>query len=178
MRDVKLIDYLPPVLQDIAEFTAIMKSVQPEINTAWDALNFIMDNQFIDTATEAGVSIWEKESGIVPLAADSLADRKQRLKTAWSKGVVYTVKWLSELLTTYNKNATDKLNILDYTLKAPLTISDDWRSLCDLLRIRLPENIAISPVLILPESVYTHTVGSAVRLSIKRTIVSNSLQKG
>ena len=61
MLDRKLIDYLPPVLQSVMEFAAITGAQQPEIEAAWDALNLVMDNQFIDTATEAGVTVWEKE---------------------------------------------------------------------------------------------------------------------
>lgn len=100
MLDRKLIDYLPPVLQSVMEFAAITGAQQPEIEAAWDALNLVMDNQFIDTATEAGVTVWEKELNIVPLATDTLEDRKQRLKTAWTYGVVYTYNWLVNWLKT------------------------------------------------------------------------------
>ena len=46
----KLIDYLPYVIRDYAEFQGIMGSEQPEIEKAWNTTDDLLDNQFIPTA--------------------------------------------------------------------------------------------------------------------------------
>lgn len=172
MLDRKLIDYLPPVLQRVMEFAAITGAQQPEIDAAWDALNLVMDNQFIDTATEAGVTLWEQELNIVPLASDTLEDRKQRLKTAWTYGVVYTYNWLVNWL----KNSCGKSNplptIKDYTLRVSLPVSVDYLHILDDMRRYISANVLIDPLILLSKIRVPHYTGSAFRHSIKQTLTT------
>lgn len=172
MLDRKLIDYLPPVLQRVMEFAAITGAQQPEIDAAWDALNLVMDNQFIDTATEAGVTLWEQELNIVPLASDTLEDRKQRLKTAWTYGVVYTYNWLVNWL----KNSCGESNplptIKDYTLRVSLPVSVDYLHILDDMRRYISANVLIDPLILLSKIRVPHYTGSAFRHSIKQTLTT------
>lgn len=172
MLDRKLIDYLPPVLQRVMEFAAITGAQQPEIDAAWDALNLVMDNQFIDTATEAGVTLWEQELNIVPLASDTLEDRKQRLKTAWTYGVVYTYNWLVNWL----KNSCGESNplptIKDYTLRVSLPVSVDYLHILDDMRRYVSANVLIDPLILLSKIKVPHYTGSAFRHSIKQTLTT------
>ena len=172
MLDRKLIDYLPPVLQRVMEFAAITGAQQPEIDAAWDALNLVMDNQFIDTATEAGVTLWEQELNIVPLASDTLEDRKQRLKTAWTYGVVYTYNWLVNWL----KNSCGESNplptIKDYTLRVSLPVSVDYPHILDDMRRYISANVLIDPLILLSKIRVPHYTGSAFRHSIKQTLTT------
>ena len=75
----KLIDYLPYVIRDYAEFQGIMGSEQPEIEKAWNTTDDLLDNQFIPTAGNMGLSRWEKILGITPKGTDSLEDRRFRI---------------------------------------------------------------------------------------------------
>ena len=172
MLDRKLIDYLPPVLQRVMEFAAITGAQQPEIDAAWDALNLVMDNQFIDTATEAGVTLWEQELNIVPLASDTLEDRKQRLKTAWTYGVVYTYNWLVNWL----KNSCGESNplptIKDYTLRVSLPVSVDYLHILDDMRRYISANVLIDPLILLSKIRVPHYTSSAFRHSIKQTLTT------
>lgn len=172
MLDRKLIDYLPPVLQRVMEFAAITGAQQPEIDAAWDALNLVMDNQFIDTATEAGVTLWEQELNIVPLASDTLEDRKQRLKTAWTYGVVYTYNWLVNWL----KNSCGESNplptIKDYTLRVSLPVSVDYLHILGDMRRYISANVLIDPLILLSKIRVPHYTGSAFRHSIKQTLTT------
>lgn len=172
MLDRKLIDYLPPVLQSVMEFAAITGAQQPEIEAAWDALNLVMDNQFIDTATDAGVTVWEKELNIVPLAADTLEDRKQRLKTAWTYGVVYTYNWLVNWLKTSCGESTSLPTINDYTLQVSLPVSVDYLHILDDMRRYVAANVLIDPLILLSKIKIPHYTGSAFRHSIKQTLAT------
>ncbi|MFR2022916.1 MAG: hypothetical protein ACLS6C_09965 [Clostridia bacterium] len=64
----KLIDYLPYVIRDYAEFQGIMGSEQPEIEKAWNTTDDLLDNQFIPTAGNMGLSRWERFWGSPPKA--------------------------------------------------------------------------------------------------------------
>lgn len=172
MIDRKLIDYLPPVLQSVMEFAAITGAQQPEIEAAWDALNLVMDNQFINTATEAGVTVWEKELNIVPLATDTLEDRKQRLKTAWTYGVVYTYNWLVNWLKTSCGESTHLPTINDYTLRVSLPVSVDYLHILDDMRRYVAANVLIDPLILLSKIKIPHYTGLAFRHSIKQTLTT------
>lgn len=173
MLDRKLIDYLPPVLQSVMEFAAITGAQQPEIEAAWDALNLVMDNQFIDTATEAGVTVWEKELNIVPLATDTLEDRKQRLKTAWTYGVVYTYNWLVNWLKTSCGESNPPPTINNYTLRVSLPVSVDYLHILDDMRRYVAANVLIDPLILLSKIKIPHYTGSAFRHSIKQTLTTD-----
>ena len=172
MLDRKLIDYLPPVLQRVMEFAAITGAQQPEIDAAWDALNLVMDNQFIDTATEAGVTLWEQELNIVPLASDTLEDRKQRLKTAWTYGVVYTYNWLVNWLKNSCGESSPLPTIKDYTLRVSLPVSVDYLHILDDMRRYISANVLIDPLILLSKIRVPHYTGSAFRHSIKQTLTT------
>lgn len=172
MLDRKLIDYLPPVLQSVMEFAAITDAQQPEIEAAWDALNLVMDNQFIDTATEPGVKLWEQELNIVPLASDTLEDRKQRLKTAWTYGVVYTYNWLVNWLKTSCGENNPLPTINEYTLRVSLPVSVDYLHILDDMRRYVAANVLIDPLILLSKIKVPHYTGAAFRHSIKQTLTT------
>lgn len=96
--DRKLIDYLPPVLRDIAEFKEITRIQQEKIKEAWDALEAVLGNQFIDTATEDGLKMWEKELSIISTNSEPTEVRKKRIKSRWLNQEVYTIGTLREKL--------------------------------------------------------------------------------
>ena len=170
MNDRKLIDYLPPVLQAVLEYVQITATQQPEFELAWDALNFVMDNQFIDTATEEGVAVWEKELNIVPLNTETLEERKQRIKTAWTYGVVYTYNWLVNWLKTSCGDTRRLPTVNEYTLRAALPVSVDYIRILEDMRRYVSANVLIDPLILLTKIDMTHDVGAAFRHSVRQTM--------
>ena len=169
----KLIDYLPPVLREVMEYMAITDAQQPEIEDAWLALNRVMDNQFIDTATEDGVEVWESELNITPLTTDTLEERKDRIKTFWIYGVVYTYNWLvGWLKASCGNRRTLPPVVNDYTLRVALPISVDYISLLESMRRYISANILIDPLILLTAPTLMHYTGAAFRVGIKQTITS------
>lgn len=92
--DRRLLSYLPPVLRDVLEFQTINAANEPEIAVAWDALTLVLANQFLTTADEHGVTVWEQELKIYPKDTDSLDVRKARIKALWNMELPYSVPWL------------------------------------------------------------------------------------
>ena len=52
----KLIDYLPYAMRDFKEYEGIMESEQPEFDQAWNNADDLLNNQFISTAGNVGLS--------------------------------------------------------------------------------------------------------------------------
>ena len=114
--DRKLLDYLPPVLREVLEFQAINGANEPEISLAWDALALVLANQFLETASAHGVSVWEKELGILAKNTDSLESRKTRIKALWNLEMPYTLPWLKNWLDGICGAGNHSENIAGYTL--------------------------------------------------------------
>lgn len=161
MNNRKLIDYLPPVLKSVVELVAIYDAQQPEIEKAWEALRFVMDNQFIDTATDEGVSVREKELNITPYDTDTLEIRKHRIKSVWFCRDVYTYQWLLNWLKSLGGEVSD-CNLNDYTLNVTLLNSYDCIKVLKDIRRDIPSNIIINPTLLLKEDYITIYIGSSL----------------
>lgn len=172
--DRKLIDYLPPVLRSVLEFMAITDAQQPEIEKAWDALQLVMDNQFIDTATEAGVAVWEKELNITPSSTETLEERKQRIKIAWAYGVVYTYNWLVGWLKSSCGEDNPPPTIDNYVLHTVLPVSVDYMHILDDMRRYVAANVLIDPLILLTKIKTPHYVGAAFRRAIRQTMTTLS----
>lgn len=161
--DRRLIDYLPPILQNVIEFKAINAAEQPEFERAWQMVNFIMANQFLDSATEEGVLKWEKELGITPINSETLEQRKMRIKIAWTCGALYTYKWLAKWLQSFNED--NKVSREDYTLNLLLPNHVDYMNIINTLKQCVPANMLLNALVYLEpyepmqisSSVYIHT---------------------
>lgn len=98
------------------EIQAVNGACEPEIASAWDALAEVLDNQFLETAGVSGVSLWEKELGILPKDTDSLAGRKARVKAMWNRETPYTFTWLERWLDGICGPEGHRETLEDYTL--------------------------------------------------------------
>lgn len=125
--DRRLINYLPPVLQEVLEFKAINEANEPEIFLAWDALVLVLANQFLDTADGQGVSMWERELRIYPKDTDTLDVRKARIKAMWNMELPYSLPWLKNWLTSICGPTGHEETISDYTINIQL----DYNTLPD-----------------------------------------------
>lgn len=145
--DRRLIDYLPPALRKVSEFQAINEANEPEISAAWDALDRLMANQFLDSADGAGVSIWEQELGIRPKGTDTLEARKVRIKSMWNLELPYTITWLKQWLSAVADGLPFEAEIRDgYTLNIHTQWDRDEQvgSIKNILERAIPSNIIIN----------------------------------
>lgn len=150
----KLLDYWPPVIRSIRDMQEIARVQQPIIDELWDSVSWLMENQFIDTATEEGVSQWEKELDIVPNSTDTLRQRKARLKIKWVPHNRFTMPWLYEWLCSATGRNDIKYPIVPentYGLLVHLPSDTDWQTIfSDLIRYK-PCNIYLDPHIDLPD---------------------------
>lgn len=144
--DRRLIDYLPPVLRDVLEFSAINNANEPNIKAAWAALERVMANQFLDTADSAGVSIWEQELGIRPKDTDTLEARKVRIKSMWNMELPYTLPWLRRWLSSVSEGLPFETFTQDYILHILTEWDRDGQvdSIKNILEHTVPTNMVIN----------------------------------
>jgi hypothetical protein len=83
----------------------------------WDALDRLLANQFLETADESGVTVWEKELGIHPKDTDTLDERKVRIKSKWALELPYTIAWLRNWLAQLCGADGYDLDIKDYVVR-------------------------------------------------------------
>ena len=122
----KLIDYYPPVIASIAEIQRLMAAYQISVDAMWDAISFLEENQYIETATDEGVRMWEKELGIIPAATDTLNQRKARLRLKWVPSNNFTTKWLHGWLEDVCGTEVQWPELEGYTLHVTLPWFASW----------------------------------------------------
>lgn len=144
MIDRKLIDYLPPILRDITEYKAILNDT--EMNNIYDAIDLLIQNQFIDTCTEDGVKRWEKLLRLKPKGNLSLDDRKFTILTKLNERLPYTITVLKERLTEIcgsEENYTIETDFNNFYMKVLVRIpnKNHINDVSELLKLVIPANI-------------------------------------
>lgn len=145
--DRHMIDYLPQVLKEVRELKAIVEAEEPEIIDLWTALENVLNDQFIDDATENGVNRLEKILRIIPKATESLDVRKFRILTRFNEQLPYTFRTLQHQLETLcgANGFSLTLNNTDYTLKVrvELGVKGKFNEVDSLLKRTVPANMII-----------------------------------
>ena len=72
IRDVDLVSYLPSFMQNYKEPIATLDAENEEFHILWNAVDRTINNRFISTADEYGISRYEGIMGIYPLDSDTL----------------------------------------------------------------------------------------------------------
>lgn len=163
----KLLDYYPPVIASILDIQALMKALQVQNDAMWDAMSFIFENQYIDTATNEGVTMWERELGIIPGATDTLQQRKERLRIKWVPKNRFTMRWLEEWLCKVCGQDVRTPILTDYSLRVTLPSGVDWMSIFNDLKQYKPANIVLDPRVLAPRTTKELFIGTAIKVTNK-----------
>ena len=143
--DRKLIDYLPPYMQEYREMQSIMDTEQPEVDLLWDECEKAFDDQFIHDATEYGVKRWEGMMLITPKDTDTLDERKFRILSRMNQELPYTMMKLKEDLTTLcgAGNFSIDLQAANYHIEVKLGLANEnnYQDAVDLLKKMVPANL-------------------------------------
>lgn len=143
--DRKLINYLPYVVRDYAEFQGITGAEQPEFENAWAAVDDLLNNQFIKTAGNLGLSRWEKILGITPKGTDTLDDRRFRVLTRLNEELPYTLPQLRVILESLCGAGNYSADVADYTLlvKVGVAAKKNFQDVQTLLKRVAPVNLVL-----------------------------------
>lgn len=144
----KLIDYLPYAVRDFKEYEGIMESEQPEFDQAWGSSDDLLNNQFISTAGNLGLSRWEKILGITPKGTDTLEDRRFRIMTRINEELPYTVPQLRNILETLCGAGNYSAEVVEGTyqliVKIGLAAKNNFTDVEFLLNRVVPQNMIVN----------------------------------
>ncbi len=144
---MRIEEYYPDILRDVKEFAELANTENPELETVWQATSDLLDDQFIQTATQQGIARREKMMKITPYANDSLNDRRFRVLVHWNDKLPYTYRVLQNKLNQLcgEGHYTMMLNHGSYTLdiKLELTRKRMFDEVAKLSQRIIPANILI-----------------------------------
>lgn len=157
-------EYWPTVLQEIKEFRKIAEIENPELEKLWQEIENIVDDQFIETATERGIARREKILDVMPFADDTLESRRFRVRGLWNEKLPYTYRVLLEKLE--NLCGKDGYKVMlssrEYTIiiKVALTAKRMIDAVKEVTNRMLPANLVITVELLYRQHLtlgkYTH----------------------
>lgn len=94
----RLIEYLPPYLQNYSELRAITDTEQPEIELVNKAIDLVLSESFVESLDEYGCERWEKMLKIAIKPTDTLEIRRFQILSKMLQDLPYTIRRLHEVL--------------------------------------------------------------------------------
>lgn len=163
--DRNLIDYLPQVLKEIRELRTIFDAEQIETDNLWNGVYNVLNDQFVELATENGIERWEKILKITPKATETLDNRRFTILTRLSEELPYTMRTLERQLSSLCGTDGFKVELQndDYkiTVKIDLIVKSKYADVDALLHRVIPANMIIELSLIYNQheilAQYTHS---------------------
>ncbi len=147
----KIMDLWPPISQELKEFQKIAEIEEPFFERLKQEIQNIVDDQFIQTATEKGIARREKMLKISPFADDTLETRRFRVLVRWNDRLPYTYRALKNKLDQVFKD-NYKLEILhDQYLLIIEVNTFNWQiygDIVDDIRKMAPANMVIQSSLV------------------------------
>mgnify|MGYP001207960016 FL=1 len=141
-------EYWPSILQEIEEFKELANTENIEINGLKESITNLIDDQFIQTATERGIARREKIYKITPFADDDLESRRFRVLARENDKLPYTYRVLENKLNQLcgENGYVMTLNAGEYTLniKIELVVKRMFDEVDKLVRRMAPANLVIT----------------------------------
>ena len=175
---VKLIEYLPKFMADRKEMQVITSAEEPEFTLFWAVLKRVINNQFITTCDEQGISKFEKMLKLYPYESDTLEMRIARVLVEWNAQLPYTMRSLKQMLDVLcgAGNYRVKLRNNEYVLEIDTFFYDSkmLTQLNKLLLKVLPANLTYeSTNYILEEAKQDYYLGAAAMSSMHYVLSSD-----
>jgi hypothetical protein len=144
----KIMDLWPPIMQELREFQKIAEIEDAFFEKLWQEIENIVDDQFIQTATEKGIARRERMLKISPFADDTLETRRFRVQGVWNDKLPYTYRVLLERLNSLcgPDGYVMELNAEEYSLNIKIELTKK-RMFDEVVRIAqqiVPANIVIT----------------------------------
>lgn len=147
-REIDFLSYLPQIFKQVEEIQAIAHVETPILERLWQAIEDILNDQFIVTATDSGLSRLEKILKLNVPATDTIETRRFRLLSRYQEQAPYTNKVLKQLLDSllgegkyyYERNVAEKW----LTVKLELTVKGQFAAVELMLERITPQNLILT----------------------------------
>lgn len=161
IRDINLIEYLPPVVQDYREIKEVMKVENPEFQLVSNEKEVLLNNQFIESCDIRGIEKFERLLKIIPSAEDTLQSRILRVQSRWNDITPYTYKTFLKKIVVLCEglNFTINKNFVDYKMEiiTHLELPGQVDELQYMLGYIMPDNL----VLVSKNELYCKSTGNS-----------------
>ena len=167
----ELISFYPDYYREIREMQAILRAQGALLDGIVEAIDVIIDNSFVTSATEDMIERLESFLEIVPYSSD-LAERRQNVLSYFIGFGHVSATQIKALIRAFTKEDTSvsfnlKDNndnyILELHIKKKHGVNPDWDVIYRLLDNRIPAHITTSRVLIYPAPELGLYVGMTIR---------------
>lgn len=145
---MNIAEYWIKELRKTKEFEALASLEDKELAVLEDLMQQAMDDQFIQTAQEAGIARREKVLSISPFADDTLESRRFKVQALWNSKLPYTYRILVEKLDNLcgDGNYVLQLDHGNYSLviKIELKAKRMLDSVFGIVRAMIPANLVLT----------------------------------
>lgn len=150
-RTVDLWQYLPEFLKQFLELDKLFEAEQPQFQLIVHKQMELLNNMFIQTATDEGLKRFEKIVGIYPNPGETIDLRRTNVLAAWFSNTMYTMKVLLTRLQMLQGNDNvqltwDEDDCYLLHIKTHLEQIGQVDSLYQILEMMLPANIAYESI--------------------------------
>lgn len=140
MPDRMLRDYLPQVYREVEEYRALLDTaLQPEIESLWEMIGGLWNEQFIEDMSVSGLSRWEEMAGLNP--ADTVGERRRVLLLRLREELPFTLASLLSVLEELCGRAELEMDYMNHELTVRIPPGGPMAAADALLRRWLPANI-------------------------------------
>ena len=165
IRDVNLIDYLPPFLQDYRELTLVTDTENVVFQELANESERIKNNQFILSADGEGLKKFESLLTIHAAKDESIATRRSRVMSRWNDITPYTFHALiSKLISLHDGDnfiINKKYDQYEIEIITHLDIVGQVEELVRMLDYIMPANLVVDS----KNRIYGYAEGSAFVVS-------------
>lgn len=173
----KLIDYLPPTMQNFTEIKQITKIEQTEVNSLDFEIGRVLDNAFIEDCDEYGIKKYEKLVGVTPTPQDTLESRKSRVLIRWNDFIPYSYRVLIRKLNIFcdvnNYDISGDLKNYELFISTHLSIVGQTTELEKMLDKMLPVPIVFTLFNDLEYELIGHAHSHAVTVETKAITINS-----
>lgn len=152
IQDIKPIEYLPPVMQEVLEIQELYKGITPEVRLLFTNGSLALDECFINTAENTGLERMEAILGITPYPDDTVEDRRLRILAAMNGDTPYTFKTvyakLKALCGEDNVRMSYAKDIYTLDVQIKLEAKRQYETVRDMLLRMIPCNISLNCTLV------------------------------
>jgi len=139
-----VLSYLPPFYGEIREFREIAKTVNEELKQLKKEINFVMGEQFIQTA-EKTLKWREEEFRITAGGDETIPFRRERLIERKSRKPPITLRTLRERLNAYIGTTQAEIHLVPgeyaFTISIPAVDGYKFRDILELVNALKPANM-------------------------------------
>lgn len=172
-------DYWIDQIQETKEFVQIASTEDPEIEKLEKEIPSLLEEEFIKTSSELGISRREKLLYIVPRKSDTLEDRRLIVENRWGKKFPITYRKLENILNYMigNQSYYMKLFANEYALNVDLYITkyNMVSEIRKMLRRLVPANIGILVTQII--KINTEMYVSSILQTYDECILNESIER-